>query len=56
MSSKGVSGIPNSAPGGQFGTSDKNVVALKIKPKRHDFLIEKDSVPYVERHMNVTGG
>ena len=32
MSSKGVSGIPNSAPGGQFGTSDKNVVALKIKP------------------------
>ena len=30
--------------------------ALKIKPKRHDFLIEKDSVPYVERHMNVTGG
>jgi hypothetical protein len=32
MSSRGVSGIPNSAQGGQFGTSDKNVVALKIKP------------------------
>ena len=30
--------------------------ALKIKPKKHDFLIEKNTRPYMERHMNVTGG
>ena len=30
--------------------------ALKIKPKKHDFLIEKNSKPYMQRHMNVTGG
>ena len=30
--------------------------ALKIKPKKHDFLIEKNSKPYMTRHMNVTGG
>jgi cyclic pyranopterin phosphate synthase len=30
--------------------------ALKIKPKKHDFLIEEKSKPYIQRHMNVTGG
>ena len=30
--------------------------ALKIKPKKHDFLIEENSKPYMTRHMNVTGG
>ena len=30
--------------------------ALKIKPKRHDFLIEENKKPYMQRHMNVTGG
>ena len=30
--------------------------AMQIKPKRHDFIIEKNSKPYVKRHMNVTGG
>ncbi len=30
--------------------------ALKIKPKRHDFLIEENNKPYIQRHMNVTGG
>jgi len=35
---------------------DKIRFALKIKPKRHDFIIEKGIKPYVNRHMNVTGG
>ena len=30
--------------------------ALKIKPLRHDFIIEKNIKPYLKRHMNVTGG
>ncbi len=30
--------------------------ALKIKPQRHDFIIEKNRKPYLKRHMNVTGG
>ena len=30
--------------------------ALKIKPKKHDFLIEENSKSYMQRHMNVTGG
>ena len=30
--------------------------SLKIKPKRHDFLIEENNKPYIQRHMNVTGG
>ncbi|MDC0037579.1 GTP 3',8-cyclase MoaA [Alphaproteobacteria bacterium] len=30
--------------------------ALKIKPKKHDFLIEENNKPYIQRHMNVTGG
>ena len=35
---------------------EKISYALKIKPKRHDFLIEENSKPYMRRHMNVTGG
>ena len=30
--------------------------ALKIKPKKHDFLVEEKNKPYMDRHMNVTGG
>ena len=30
--------------------------ALKIKPKKHDFIIEKNIKPYMTRHMNITGG
>ena len=30
--------------------------ALKIKPKKHDFLIDENTKPYMQRHMNVTGG
>ena len=30
--------------------------AMKIKPKKHDFLIDEKTKPYMERHMNVTGG
>ena len=35
---------------------DKIKLALKIKPKKHDFIIEKNLKPYITRHMNVTGG
>ena len=35
---------------------EKISYALKIKPLRHDFLIEKNNQPYMQRHMNVTGG
>ena len=35
---------------------EKILYAMKIKPKRHDFLIDKKTKPYMERHMNVTGG
>ena len=35
---------------------DKIKSALKIKPLRHDFIIEKNTKPYLKRHMNVTGG
>ena len=35
---------------------EKISYALKIKPKKHDFLIEKNSKNYIQRHMNVTGG
>ena len=35
---------------------EKILYALKIKPKRHDFIIEENLKPYVQRHMNVTGG
>ena len=35
---------------------EKISYALKIKPKQHDFLIEENLKPYMQRHMNVTGG
>ena len=35
---------------------DKILYAMKIKPKRHDFLIDEKTKPYMQRHMNVTGG
>ena len=35
---------------------EKIKFALKIKPKSHDFIIEKDIKPYITRHMNITGG
>ena len=35
---------------------EKISYALKIKPKRHDFTIEKNTKSYMQRHMNVTGG
>jgi len=35
---------------------EKILFALKIKPQKHDFLIEKNTRPYMTRHMNVTGG
>tara|TARA_B110000196_G_C21112448_1_gene648568 strand:- start:6 stop:998 length:993 start_codon:yes stop_codon:yes gene_type:complete len=35
---------------------EKILHAMKIKPKKHDFLIDEKTKPYMERHMNVTGG
>ena len=35
---------------------EKIKFALSIKPKKHDFIIEKNLKPYMNRHMNVTGG
>ena len=35
---------------------EKIMYALKIKPQKHDFLIEENTKPYITRHMNVTGG
>ena len=35
---------------------EKIMYALKIKPQKHDFLIEENTKPYLTRHMNVTGG
>ena len=35
---------------------EKIAYAMKIKPKRHDFLIDEKTKPYMQRHMNVTGG
>ena len=35
---------------------EKILYALKIKPKKHDFIIEKNTKPYISRFMNVTGG
>ena len=35
---------------------EKIKLALNIKPKKHDFIIDKDTKPYMKRHMNVTGG
>ena len=30
--------------------------ALSVKPKRHDFIINSEIKPYINRHMNETGG
>lgn len=35
---------------------EKISFAMKIKPKRHNFIIDKKTKPYMQRHMNVTGG
>ena len=35
---------------------EKILYAMKIKPKKHDFLIDEKTKPYIQRHMNVTGG
>ena len=35
---------------------DKIRFALSIKPKRHDFIINSAVKPYINRHMNETGG
>ena len=35
---------------------DKIKFALNIKPKKHDFIIDKNIKPYMTRFMNVTGG
>ncbi len=35
---------------------EKIKFALKIKPLKHDFVINKKTRPYMQRHMNVTGG
>ena len=35
---------------------EKIFLAMKIKPKKHDFLIDEKTKPYMQRHMNVTGG
>ena len=35
---------------------DRIKFALKIKPEKHDFIIEKNTKPYLKRYMNVTGG
>ncbi|MBS56383.1 MAG: GTP 3',8-cyclase MoaA [Rickettsiales bacterium] len=35
---------------------EKILFALSIKPKKHDFIIDDKTKPYMQRHMNVTGG
>jgi cyclic pyranopterin phosphate synthase len=35
---------------------EKIQLALNIKPKKHDFIIDKNIEPFMTRHMNVTGG
>ena len=35
---------------------EKIKLALNIKPKKHNFIIDKNTKPYMKRHMNVTGG
>ena len=35
---------------------EKIKFALSIKPKRHDFVINSEVKPYINRHMNETGG
>ena len=35
---------------------EKIKFALSVKPKRHDFIINSEVKPYINRHMNETGG
>ena len=35
---------------------EKIELGLRTKPLKHDFLVEENSIPYMKRHMNVTGG
>ena len=35
---------------------EKIFLALSLKPEKHDFIIEKNIKPYMNRFMNVTGG
>ena len=35
---------------------EKIYLALNLKPKKHDFIIDKDVKPYMNRLMNITGG
>ena len=35
---------------------EKIKIAMNIKPEKHNFLIQKNTKPYMQRHMNVTGG
>ena len=35
---------------------EKIQFALSVKPKRHDFVINSEVKPYINRHMNETGG
>jgi cyclic pyranopterin phosphate synthase len=35
---------------------EKIFLALNLKPKKHDFIIEKNTKPYMTRLMNITGG
>ena len=35
---------------------DKIKFALSIKPQRHDFIINSEVKPYINRYMNETGG
>ncbi len=35
---------------------DRIRFALSVKPKRHDFIINSEVKPYINRHMNETGG
>ena len=42
--------------GGVAALDDAIDEALRIKPRRHDFSIERGGAPAVTRHMSVTGG
>lgn len=35
---------------------EKILLALKLKPEKHDFIIKKNLKPYMTRYMNITGG
>ncbi|WP_109806993.1 GTP 3',8-cyclase MoaA [Sphingosinithalassobacter portus] len=42
--------------GGLAAVDEALDAALNIKPRRHDFSVERGSAPAVTRHMSVTGG